>query len=72
MTAPSSADRKMPDGSADPAGGYVRADEPEAVRAEVVTTPERRIVPCATTTPEPHERGEFPMTCYRCHVWADS
>ena len=27
---------------------------------------------CPTTTPEPHDLGEFPMTCYRCHIKADS
>ncbi len=27
---------------------------------------------CPTRTPEPHELGEFPMTCYRCHVDADA
>lgn len=32
----------------------------------------RRVVPCVNKIPEPHERGEFPMTCYPCHVWADS
>ena len=28
--------------------------------------------PCPTKTPEPHLLGECPMTCYRCHVEADS
>lgn len=28
--------------------------------------------PCPTTTPEPHLLGEFPMTCFRCHLEADS
>lgn len=27
---------------------------------------------CPTRTPEPHGRGEFPMTCHACHMWADS
>lgn len=27
---------------------------------------------CPTTTPEPHQLGEFPLTCYNCHVEADS
>jgi hypothetical protein len=32
-----------------------------------------RIPPlCPTKTPEPHEAGEFPMTCYQCHLVADS
>lgn len=32
----------------------------------------RRVVLCPTRTPEPHERGEFPMTCYQCHMYADA
>jgi hypothetical protein len=27
---------------------------------------------CSTKTPEPHLAGEFPMSCYACHVEADS
>ena len=27
---------------------------------------------CPTQTPEPHQAGEFPMTCYQCHLVADS
>lgn len=27
---------------------------------------------CPTTTPEIHLAGEFPMTCYQCHMEADS
>lgn len=27
---------------------------------------------CPTRTPEPHWLGEFPMTCYNCHIEADS
>lgn len=27
---------------------------------------------CRTETPEPHLAGEFPMTCYACHLVADS
>lgn len=27
---------------------------------------------CPTRVPEPHLLGEFPMTCYRCHIDADS
>ena len=27
---------------------------------------------CPTKTPEPHILGEFPMTCYQCHIYADS
>jgi hypothetical protein len=26
---------------------------------------------CWTTTPEPHYAGEFPMTCYACHLTVD-
>lgn len=26
---------------------------------------------CRTRTPEPHGWGEFPMTCYDCHLAAD-
>lgn len=26
---------------------------------------------CPTTTPEPHGSGEFPLTCYQCHMVAD-
>lgn len=33
---------------------------------------EPRVMLCPTRTPEPHQLGEFPMTCYRCHVDADS
>lgn len=33
----------------------------------------RRVVRiCPTRTPEVHEAGEFPMTCYQCHLVADS
>lgn len=28
--------------------------------------------PCPTKDPEPHLLGEFPMSCYACHVEADS
>lgn len=34
--------------------------------------PSDRVALCPTRTPEPHQLGEFPMTCYRCHVEADS
>ena len=27
---------------------------------------------CPTKTPEEHILGEFPMTCYNCHMHADS
>ena len=27
---------------------------------------------CPTREPEPHGLGEFPMTCYRCHLEADA
>jgi hypothetical protein len=27
---------------------------------------------CPNTEPEPHLLGEFPMSCYRCHIHADS
>lgn len=27
---------------------------------------------CPTRTPEVHNAGEFPMTCYQCHLVADS
>jgi hypothetical protein len=40
-----------------------RADEHEAQRVVRV---------CPTRVPEPHDLGEFPMTCYSCHVFADS
>ena len=40
--------------------------EAEAICAE------RRVVIGPTRTPEPHQLGEFPMTCYRCHIEADS
>jgi hypothetical protein len=36
------------------------------------TDPGSRVQPCPTKTPEPHQAGEFPLTCYRCHVEADS
>lgn len=26
---------------------------------------------CRDTTVEPHESGEFPMTCYACHLVED-
>lgn len=39
---------------------------------EWVTHGERRVVLCPTRTPEVHHLGEFPMTCYRCHLEADS
>jgi hypothetical protein len=32
----------------------------------------RPVVLCPTRTPEVHQLGEFPMTCYRCHMEADS
>lgn len=27
---------------------------------------------CRSTTPEPHLSGEFPMSCYACHMVADA
>jgi len=27
---------------------------------------------CPYKEPEPHLLGEFPMSCYRCHIYADS
>jgi hypothetical protein len=27
---------------------------------------------CPITTPEPHELGEFPMTCHACHAEVNS
>lgn len=33
---------------------------------------QRRVVVCSQRTPEVHELGEFPMSCYSCHVHADS
>jgi len=33
---------------------------------------QRVVAVCPTRTPEVHELGEFPMTCYRCHLHADS
>lgn len=35
-------------------------------------TEQRQVRACPTREPEPHELGEFPMTCYRCHIEADS
>lgn len=31
-----------------------------------------KVAMCRSTTPEPHERGEFPMSCYACHMVADA
>lgn len=40
----------------------------EAV-ARIHGAPVRRVPPaCRLAVPEAHERGEFPMTCYACHV----
>lgn len=33
--------------------------------------PMRTGLACWITTPEPHEWGEFPMTCYACHMALD-
>lgn len=30
--------------------------------------PERQVTVCPDTSVEPHEAGEFPMSCRRCHV----
>jgi hypothetical protein len=40
--------------------------------AAIHAAPVRRRRLCPTTTPERHYAGEFPMTCYCCHVEADS
>lgn len=37
-----------------------------------LTTPGSQVRICPTREPEVHELGEFPMSCYRCHVEADS
>lgn len=34
-------------------------------------TPEVKERVCPTKTPEPHILGEFPMSCYNCHMEAD-
>jgi ribosomal protein S27AE len=45
-------------------------------RCGVVSEPNlvtiRAMPVCPAKTPEPHLLGEFPMTCYSCHVEADS
>lgn len=33
--------------------------------------PVRTALTCPTRTPEPHEWGEFPMSCYSCYIAAD-
>lgn len=40
-------------------------------RPETLTAPRPPRI-CPTKTPEVHELGEFPMTCYNCHMEADS
>ncbi len=39
---------------------------------QVITSKWVPTKPCPTVIPEPHLLGEFPMTCYRCHLEADS
>lgn len=51
---------------------WVFTDEAVSCRDCLRRAEAQRSVPCTTTTPEPHERGEFPMSCYACHMWADS
>lgn len=31
-----------------------------------------RVNVCPNRTPEVHELGEFPMSCYLCHMYADA
>jgi hypothetical protein len=57
-----------PDGDLCPAHSPV----PAAPGAETAGGAGTRARLCPTKTPEPHEAGEFPMTCYRCHIEADS
>lgn len=40
--------------------------------AQIITDRWKPTKPCPTKTPEPHLLGEFPMTCYQCHMEADS
>jgi hypothetical protein len=47
-----------------------RAQAAEREREAAQAT--RKVAVCPTRVPEPHELGEFPMTCYSCHVHADS
>jgi len=42
------------------------------VKSEQVEQPVRKVRVCPTRTPEVHELGEFPMSCYACHIEADS
>lgn len=49
-----------------------QADDENVVRQFREPKQPPRSMPCPTTTPEPHDLGEFPMTCYRCHIEADS
>lgn len=44
----------------------------EVILALPVEEKWRPTKPCPTQIPEPHLLGEFPMTCYRCHIEADS
>lgn len=50
-----------------------KVDDSEHMKrvARIATARQRRVVSCSETVPEPHERGEFPMTCYACHLVAD-
>lgn len=46
------------------------SDGAQLIRVEITTPP--RVVICPTKMPEEHQLGEFPMSCYRCHMEADS
>lgn len=64
----------MPTDDSQPQGSsnivYTTSSAPRHL--EVITDKWKPTKPCPTTTPEPHLLGEFPMTCYRCHLEADS
>lgn len=46
--------------------------DPELADRLGLDSQRHRSRPCPTTTPEPHELGEFPMSCFSCHMHADA
>lgn len=69
-------DEVLPPGYWDPTPDYEfqDLDQPEQAEDYGVNGDSRPAddVPCITKTPEPHLAGEFPMSCYQCHIVADS
>ena len=48
-------------------------DKEEVARLlNTIFGPRNRDVLCPNNSPEPHNLGEFPLTCHQCRIEADS